>query len=127
MKKVEDQDHGLIIDALAMVQDNVSLAFSCIQIQLWLQSTAASIIREGSEGAFPIEIRKAVWDNAMDFEKQFQSWWTLLNFTYDSSDNIANAFVLTVHNATVYVIHPIRALGLNQCSTLQNTGHGHEE
>ena len=73
-EKAEDQDHKLITDALSMVQDNVSFALSCIQAQLWMQATAALIIREGSEGIFLAEVQKAVWDNANDFEKKFQSW-----------------------------------------------------
>ncbi|XP_066845245.1 LOW QUALITY PROTEIN: uncharacterized protein [Anser cygnoides] len=117
-EKAEDQDHRLIIDALSMAQDNVSLALSCIQVQLWMQATAALIIREGSEGIFPAEVRKIVWDNANDFEKKFQSWWTLVNFTYDPIINMATAFVLTIRNATVYVIHPIVALGLNHEETV---------
>lgn len=48
--------HKLIIDALSMVQDNVSLALSCMQAQLWLQATAALIIREGSEDISPAEV-----------------------------------------------------------------------
>ncbi|XP_042656327.1 uncharacterized protein LOC122154120 [Tyto alba] len=117
-ERVEDQDHRLILDALSMVQDNVSLAFSCIQAQLWMQATAALIIREGNEGIFPVEIRKAVWDKATNFERKFQSWWTMVNFTYDPTTNTATAFVLTIRNATVYVIHPIIALGLNHKDTV---------
>ncbi|XP_058664607.1 uncharacterized protein LOC131560012 [Ammospiza caudacuta] len=113
-----DQDHKLIAEALGTVQDNVSLAFSCIQAQLWMQATAALIIREGSEGSFPAEIRKVVWDNAIDFERKFQSWWTMVNFTYDPVSSVATAFVLTIRNATVYVIHPIIALGLNHEKTI---------
>uniref|UniRef100_A0A8D2M0Y0 Uncharacterized protein n=1 Tax=Zonotrichia albicollis TaxID=44394 RepID=A0A8D2M0Y0_ZONAL len=104
--------------ALSTVQDNVSLAFSCIQAQLWVQATAALIIRKGSEGNFPAEIRKIVWDNAIDFERKFQSWWTMVNFTYDPVSNVVTAFVLTIRNATVYVIHPIIALGLNHEKTI---------
>lgn len=37
----------------------------------------------------------------------------MVNFTYDPIANTATAFVLTICNATVYVIHPIIALGLN--------------
>jgi len=66
-EKTEDQDYKLIIDALSMVQDNASLALCCIQAQLWIQATAALIIREGSEGIFPAEVQKTVWDNANDF------------------------------------------------------------
>ncbi|XP_042660992.1 uncharacterized protein LOC122154684 [Tyto alba] len=117
-EKDEDQDHRLILDALSMVKDNVSLAFSCIQAQLWMQATAALIIREGNEGIFPVEIRKAVWDKATNFERRFQSWWTMVNFTYDPTTNMATAFVLTIRNATVYVIHPIIALGLNHEETV---------
>ncbi|XP_042660771.1 uncharacterized protein LOC116964869 [Tyto alba] len=117
-EKNEDQDHRLILDALNMAQNNVSLAFSCIQAQLWLQATAALIIREGNERIFPVEIRKAVWDEATNFERRFQSWWTMVNFTYDSTTNMATAFVLTIRNATVYVIHPIIALGLNHEDTV---------
>lgn len=112
-EKVADQDHELIIKALNVAQDNVSLALSCIQAQLWMQSTVALVIREGSEGAFPIEIRKIVWDNANNLERKLQSWWTLVNFTYDPTTEMATAFVLTIRNAIIYTIHPIIALGLN--------------
>ena len=117
-EKAEDQDHKLIIDALSMAQDNVSLALSCIQAQLRMQAAAALIVREGSEGIFLAEVQKAVWDNADDFEKKFQSWWTLVNFTYDPNVNMATALVLTIRNATVSVIHPIIALGLNHEETV---------
>lgn len=91
----------------------MSLALSCIQAQLWMQSAAALVKSEGSEGAFPIEIPKAVWDSATDLERKLQSWWTSVNFTYDPIANVATAFVLIIRNATIYVIHPIIALGLN--------------
>ncbi|RMC21035.1 hypothetical protein DUI87_01891 [Hirundo rustica rustica] len=55
----------------------------CTQAQLWMQSVAAAVIREGGEGIFPAEIRKIVWDNASDMEREFQSWWVLVNFTYN--------------------------------------------
>lgn len=45
LKEVEDQDHKLIVKALSMAQDNVSLALSCIQAQLWMQSTVFSYKR----------------------------------------------------------------------------------
>ena len=112
-EKAADQDHELIIKALYMAQDNVSLALSCTQAQLRMQSTVALVIREGSEGAFPIEIRKIVWDNANNLERKLQSWWTLVNFTYDPTTEMATAFVLTIRNATIDTIHPIIALGLN--------------
>ncbi|XP_077645678.1 uncharacterized protein LOC144247889 [Lonchura striata] len=112
-EKVNMNDHELIIEALNATQSNVSLALSCIQAQLWIQSVAASIIREGEEGTFPTEIRKIVWDSATDFEKDFQSWWNLVNFTYDPTTNLATAFVLTIRNASVHSIFPIIALGLN--------------
>ncbi|RMC04210.1 hypothetical protein DUI87_19029 [Hirundo rustica rustica] len=75
-------------------------------------------VREGNEGTFPIEIRKIVWDNASNLERKLQSWWTLVNFTYDPTTKIATTFVLTVRNATIYNIHPIIALGLNHEKTV---------
>lgn len=74
---------------------------------------AATIIREGEEGTLPTEIQKVIWDNAVEFEKKFQSWWYLVNFTYDSSNSAVTAFLLTIHNASVYTIYQIIALGLN--------------
>ncbi|KAK4811160.1 hypothetical protein QYF61_019791 [Mycteria americana] len=59
-----------------------------------------------------------IWDNATKFEKEFQSWWYLANFTYDPINNKATAFVLTIHNASVYTIYPIIALGLNHNGTV---------
>jgi len=55
---------------------------SCIQAQLWIQSVAAAIIREGEGKTLPTEIRKLIWDNASEFEKEFQAWWQLVNFTH---------------------------------------------
>ena len=55
LKEAEDQDHKLIMKALGVAQDNVSLALSSIQAQLWMQSTVALVIREGSEGISPVE------------------------------------------------------------------------
>ncbi|XP_050842348.1 uncharacterized protein LOC108963651 isoform X1 [Serinus canaria] len=112
-REIEDQDHSLLVDALKATQDSISLALSCIQTQLWIQSTAALIIREGSEGVFPTEVQKVVWDSATDFERDFQSWWTMVNFTYNPTIHTAAAFVLTIRNATVHAIHPIVALGLS--------------
>nr|XP_054508822.1 uncharacterized protein LOC129133220 [Agelaius phoeniceus]XP_054508823.1 uncharacterized protein LOC129133220 [Agelaius phoeniceus]XP_054508824.1 uncharacterized protein LOC129133220 [Agelaius phoeniceus]XP_054508825.1 uncharacterized protein LOC129133220 [Agelaius phoeniceus]XP_054508826.1 uncharacterized protein LOC129133220 [Agelaius phoeniceus]XP_054508828.1 uncharacterized protein LOC129133220 [Agelaius phoeniceus]XP_054508829.1 uncharacterized protein LOC129133220 [Agelaius phoeniceu len=117
-EKARDQDHKLIVEVLSTVQDNVSLAFSSIQAQLWMQATAALIIWEGGEGNFPAEIWKVVWDNAINFERKFQSWWTMVNFTSDPASNVATAFVLTIRNATVYIIHPVIALGLNNEKTV---------
>lgn len=103
----------MVIDALGATQNNVSLALSCIQAQLWMQSVAASILREVEEGTFPTEIQKIIWDSATDFEREFQSWWNLVNFTYDPISNTATVFVLTMHNASEHLIFPVIALELN--------------
>ncbi|XP_068280354.1 uncharacterized protein [Nyctibius grandis] len=116
--ETEERDHELIIDALKIAQDNISLALSCTQAQLWIQSVSASIIREGEEGTFPIEIRKIVWDKATELERELQSWWTLVNFTYDSSTNTAITFVLTIRNSSISLLYPIIALGLNHNGTV---------
>ena len=113
-EKVNVEDHKLIVDALVIIQNNLSLALSCIQAQLRIQSVAASIIREGEGDTFPTEIRKVVWDSATDVERKLQSWWKLVNFTYNPTINIATTIVLTISHASVNVIYPIIALGLNQ-------------
>lgn len=59
-----------------------------------------------------------MWDNATKFEKEFQSWWYLVNFTYDPINNRATAFVLTIHETSVYTIYPIVELGLNHNRTV---------
>ncbi|KAK4807908.1 hypothetical protein QYF61_011773 [Mycteria americana] len=89
--EVNEKDHQLIVNALGVTQN------------IW----------EGEEGTLPTEIRKVIWDNATEFEKEFQSWWYPVNFTYDPTDGKATAFVLTIRNASVYAIYPIIALGLN--------------
>jgi len=81
-EQIEENDHQLIVNALGKAQGNTSLALSCIQAQLWIQSVAAAIIREGEGGTLPTEIRKLIWDNASEFEKEFQAWWQLVNFTH---------------------------------------------
>ncbi|XP_061873044.1 uncharacterized protein LOC133628652 isoform X2 [Colius striatus] len=117
-EKVERHYHDWVTNTVGTVQDNVSLALSCVQTQLWMQSVAALIIREGGKVIFPTEIQKVVWNSATNLEKELQSWWTLVNFTYDPITDTATAFVLTVCNASIYVIHPIIALGLNHNRTV---------
>ncbi|XP_075346023.1 uncharacterized protein LOC142403694 [Mycteria americana] len=117
-ERINEEDHQLIVNTLGAAQINVSLALSCIQAQLWVQSTVAAIVREGEEGTLPTEIQKVIWDNVTEFEKRFQSWCCLVNFTYDRSDTEATAFVLTIRNASVYTIYPIIALGLNRSGTV---------
>ncbi|XP_075346020.1 uncharacterized protein LOC142403691 [Mycteria americana] len=117
-ERINEEDHQLIVNTLGAAQINVSLALSCIQAQLWVQSTVAAIVREGEEGTLPTEIQKVIWDNVTEFEKRFQSWCCLVNFTYDCSDTEATAFVLTICNASVYTIYPIIALGLNRSGTV---------
>ncbi|RMC21058.1 hypothetical protein DUI87_01915 [Hirundo rustica rustica] len=70
----EERDHEVIINALGTASESISLALGCTQAQLWMQSVAAAVIREGGEGIFPAEIRKIVWDNASDMERELQSW-----------------------------------------------------
>jgi len=103
---------------LAIAQDNASPALRCIQTRIWIKSTVAAIIREGEGVTLPTEIQKVIWDNTNRFEREFQSWWHLVNFTYNSFDNKATAFVLTIHNASVYAIYSIVVLGLNHSESL---------
>ena len=83
------------------------IALNCVQAQLWMQSVATSIIREDKESPFPTEIWRIIWDSATNFEREFQSWWNLVNFTCDPSTNTDTAFVLVIHNASVHSIFPI--------------------
>ncbi|XP_055648759.1 uncharacterized protein LOC129783095 [Falco peregrinus] len=117
-EQINMEDHQLITKALGGLQDDVALALSCIQAQMWMQSIAASIIREGEEGIFPTEIRKMVWDNATEVERKLQSWWKMVNFTYDPNTHTITGFVLTIRNAVIITIHPIVALGINHNGVL---------
>ena len=117
-ERVNEKDHQLIIDALGIAQNNISLALSCIQAQLWVQYTIAAIVREGEDGTLPTEIRKIIWEKATAFEREFQSWWYLGNFTHNPIDHKATAFVVTIQNASVKTIYPIIALGLNHNGTV---------
>ncbi|XP_058280377.1 uncharacterized protein LOC131378803 [Hirundo rustica] len=114
----EERDHEVIINALGTASENISLAIWCTQAQLWMQSVAAAVIREGGEGIFPAEIHKILWDNASDMERELQSWWVLVNFTYNPVTSVVTAFVLTLHDASVDLIHPIVPLGLNHEGTV---------
>lgn len=61
--------HQLTVKALGATQGNTSLAPSCIQVQLWIRSVAAAIIREG--GTLPTEIWKQIWDKASNLRTIF--------------------------------------------------------
>lgn len=74
--------------------------------------------KEGEERNFPTEIRTIIWDRAMSFERELQSWWKMKNFTYNPITHTVKAFVLTICNASIYVIHPFLALGINHKGTI---------
>ena len=46
-ENTEERDHEVIIKALGTVSANISLALGCTQAQMWMQSVAATVIREG--------------------------------------------------------------------------------
>lgn len=55
-KKNNIKDNKLIVDALGVAQDNVSLTLSCMQDHLWMQSVVASILRQGERDTLHTEI-----------------------------------------------------------------------
>ncbi|XP_066405256.1 uncharacterized protein [Molothrus aeneus] len=112
-EQISEKDHQVLLRALGMEQSNVSLALSCIQAQMWVQSVVAGILRDGDNGVLPTEIRKIVWDAATEKERQLQAWWRLVNFTHDQALNAVIAHVLTVAEARIEKVYPIVALGVN--------------
>ncbi|XP_068023774.1 uncharacterized protein [Melanerpes formicivorus] len=112
-EQINEKDHQLLLRALGTEQNNVSLALSCIQAQMWVQSVVAGILRDGESGVLPTEIRKIVWDAATEKERQLQAWWRLVNFTHDQGRNAVIAHVLTVAEAHIEKVYPIVALGVN--------------
>ncbi|XP_067153359.1 uncharacterized protein [Apteryx mantelli] len=112
-EQISEKDHQVLLQALGIEQNNVSLALSCIQAQTWVQSVVAGILRDGDNGVLPTEIRKIVWDAATEKERQLQAWWRLVNFTHDQVLNAVIAYVLTVEDATIEKVYPIVALGIN--------------
>lgn len=59
-EETAEKDHHLAIDALGATQTNIFLALSCIQAQLWMQSMAATIIREFGKyyGTMQLNLRR---------------------------------------------------------------------
>ncbi|XP_074667280.1 uncharacterized protein LOC141917753 isoform X1 [Strix aluco] len=106
-------DHLMIVEGLEMIPKDISWALSCIQAQMWTQIVISNILREGEEGILPTEIRKIIWDKAKPQERELQSWWKLVNFTYERQDDKIIAFVLTVVEAAQHSIYPVASIGLN--------------
>lgn len=82
-EKNNERDHWLIVEALGMVQGNLSLVLRCIHTQLWMHSTVTAITRVGKHSTLPIEVWEVAWDNTTG--REFQSWWCLGN--YDPINN----------------------------------------
>jgi len=117
-ERISEKDHQLIMRTLGATQMNVCLALSCVQAQLWIQSTVEAIIREGEGGTLPAKIQEIIWNNMTKFKREFQFWWQLVNFTYNPTDSKATAFVLKISYALVYTVYPIIALELNHNGTV---------
>lgn len=58
-QRIKKKDPCLIVNALGITQNYVSIALSCIQAQQQMQSTKA--LREGDEGILPTEFQKVIW------------------------------------------------------------------
>ncbi|XP_074667130.1 uncharacterized protein LOC141917660 [Strix aluco] len=119
------KDHLMIVEGLEMIPKDISWALSCIQAQMWMQIVISDILREGEEGILPTEIRKIIWDKAKPQERELQSWWKLVNFTYERQDDKIIAFVLTVVEAAQHSIYPVTSIGLNHGGMIISpVGHG---
>lgn len=120
------QDLYHITNFIGNLQGNVSLALGCSQSQLWLQSVAAAIIREGETGLFPQEVGAIIARNhtTTDFEKTYQAWWKLVNFTYNPFQREITAFVLATEHAKVLDTFPVLSLGtIHQGVVVRLMGH----
>ena len=107
-----------------MLQTNTSMALSCIQAQLGIQTTVSALIRAGESGTLSKETQKIMWDKANDSERRFQSLWNLVNFAYDPMQDSITAFVMTTAQASVHTIYAVIALGINHNeSVLYPTEH----
>ncbi|XP_058670681.1 uncharacterized protein LOC131564315 [Ammospiza caudacuta] len=92
---------------------DIALAIQCSQTQQWVQSVAAGIMREGTAGILPQEIRETILkdNHTTRFERDHQAWWQLVNFTYEPQREHVEAYVLTISAAEERGIFPILTLG----------------
>lgn len=67
-EKINERDHQLIVEALGMVQGNLSPALRCIHTQMQMHSTVAALMRVGKEGTLPTDVWKVAWDNRTERE-----------------------------------------------------------
>jgi len=68
--------------------------------------------------AHPPKFQREIWDNATEFEREFQSWQQLVTFPYDPTDSKATAFVVTVLKASAHTMHPATAPGPSHQGTV---------
>ena len=121
-----DEDFAKIIDYTGNISKEVALAIQCIQTQQWVQSVAAGILREGTSGILPQEIREIIAKSSSttQFEAEHQAWWQLVNFTYSPQHKQIEAYVLTINAAREKVIFPVLALGvIHQDVIVRPIGH----
>lgn len=55
-EQMEENDHTLILEAVNKSQVDLSLALSCLQDQLWMQSIMAHLLRPGYRSHIPMEV-----------------------------------------------------------------------
>ncbi|KAJ7405423.1 hypothetical protein BTVI_69131 [Pitangus sulphuratus] len=105
-------DFTKIIDYAGIIHKRFALAIQCLQTQQWVQSVAAGILREGTSGILPQEVREVITRNSstIQFEKNYQAWWQLVNFTYNPQHEQIEAYVLTISAAKEKTIFPILTL-----------------
>uniref|UniRef100_A0A8C5IUW4 Uncharacterized protein n=1 Tax=Junco hyemalis TaxID=40217 RepID=A0A8C5IUW4_JUNHY len=107
------EDFVKLADYTGELSKDIALAIQCSQAQQWVQSVAAGIMREGTSGILPQEIRETILkdNHTTQFEKDHQAWWQLVNFTYEPQQEHIEAYVLTISAAEERVIFPILTLG----------------
>ncbi|XP_063038038.1 uncharacterized protein LOC134433074 [Melospiza melodia melodia] len=107
------EDFVKLADYTGELSRDIALAIQCSQTQQWVQSVAAGIMREGTSGILPQEIRETILkdNHTTQFERDHQAWWQLVNFTYEPQQEHIEAYVLTISAAEERAIFPILTLG----------------
>ncbi|KAL9870446.1 uncharacterized protein GJ701_012253 [Geothlypis trichas] len=110
------EDFVKLADYTGELSKDIALAIQCSQTQQWVQSVAAGIMREGTSGILPQELRETILkdNHTTQFEKDHQAWWQLVNFTYEPQQEHIEAYVLTISAAEERAIFPILTLGTIQ-------------
>ncbi|XP_061470284.1 uncharacterized protein LOC133379298 [Rhineura floridana] len=107
-----EKDNHDMVNTMQSLQQNISLAITCTQMQNWAHTVALELIHMTDSGFIPREIRSLIRHQVSKGERKLEDWWSLVNATYDRQNHALRLFIVMVEASEIITVYPVIPLGI---------------